>query len=112
MRGVRIVDIIGIVEAGFFLEHLLDRKFGKTILSMCCSQNGVYGHGEKVNLHLAICGNNAGQMRWHEQWMEGGMTMERFNGFTDHIVDNCIRIIRAGSSFSLWTISAYTKILW
>ncbi len=40
MRGVPISDIIDIDEAGFFLEHS-DQKFGKTILSMRCSQNGV-----------------------------------------------------------------------
>jgi hypothetical protein len=27
-------------------------------------------------------------MRWHGQWMEGGMTIERFYGFIDHIHDN------------------------
>jgi hypothetical protein len=59
MRGVLIADIINIDEAGFFLEHL-DQKFGKTISSMRCSQNGVYGHGEKVNLLLAICGDDVG----------------------------------------------------
>jgi hypothetical protein len=87
MRGVPIADIIDIDEAGFFLEHS-DRKFGKTISSMRCSQNGVYGHGEKVNLLLAICGDNVGRMRWHEQWMEGGTTIERFYGFIDHILDD------------------------
>jgi len=87
MRGVPIADIIDIDEAGFFLEHS-DRKFGKTISSLCCSQNGVYGHGEKVNLLLAICGDNVGRMRWHEQWMEGGTTIERFYDFIDHIIDD------------------------
>ncbi len=61
MRGVPIADIINIDEAGFFLEHS-DQKFGKTISTMRCSQNGVYGHGEKVNLLLAICGDNDGRM--------------------------------------------------
>jgi len=69
MGSVPIADIIGIDEAGFFLEHL-DRKFGKTISSLRCSQNGVYEHGEKVNLFLVICGDNVGRMRWHEQLME------------------------------------------
>ncbi len=55
---------------------------------MRCTQNGVYGHGEKVNLLLAICGNNVGRMHWHEQWMEGGTTIERFYGFIDRILDD------------------------
>jgi hypothetical protein len=91
MRGVPIADIVDIDEAGFFLEHS-DQKFGKTILFMRCCQNGVYGHGEKVNLLLAICGDNVGRMRWHEQWMEGGTTIARFYGFIDHILDNLDQI--------------------
>ena len=59
MRGVPIADIIDIDEAVFFLENS-DQKFGKKISSMGCSQNGVYGHGEKVNLPLAICEDNVG----------------------------------------------------
>jgi hypothetical protein len=69
MRGAPFADIINIEEAGFFLEHS-DRKVGKKILSMRCSQNGVYGYGEKVNILLAICGDNVGRMRWHKQWMD------------------------------------------
>jgi hypothetical protein len=45
MRGVDIVNIIDIDEAGFFLEHL-DQRFGKTVSCQCCSQNGVYERGE------------------------------------------------------------------
>jgi len=107
MGSVLIADIIGIVEAGFFLEHL-DRKFGKTMSPMCCSHNG-HGDGEKVNLLLAICDNNAG-LCWHEQVMEGGSTIERFYGFTDHIVDDLDQNHPVRSFFSQWTISAHTKI--
>ena len=77
MRGVPIADIIDIDEAGFFLEHS-DQRHGKTPSCLCCSQNGVYGRGEKVNLLLAICGNDVGRMRWHKQWMHGGTAIERF----------------------------------
>ena len=48
----------------------------------------MYGHGEKVNLLLAICGDNVGRMHWHEQWMERGTTIERFYDFIDHIIDD------------------------
>jgi hypothetical protein len=27
-------------------------------------------------------------MHWHEQWIEGGTTIERFYGFIDHILDD------------------------
>ena len=69
MRSAPFADIINMDEAGLFLEHS-DRKFGKTISAMRCSQNGVYGYGEKVNILLAICSDNVGRMHWHEQWMD------------------------------------------
>ena len=87
MRGVPISDIIDIDEAGFFLEHS-DRRFGKTVSCLRCCQNGVYGKGEKINLLLAICGDDVGRMRWHEQWMDGGTTIERFYDFINHILDD------------------------
>jgi hypothetical protein len=87
MRGVPISDIIDIDEAGFFLEHS-DRRFGKTVSCLRCCQNGVYGKGEKINLLLAICGDDVGRMRWHEQWMDGGTTIERFYDFIDHLLDD------------------------
>jgi hypothetical protein len=49
------------------------------------------GHGENVNLLLAICGNNVGQMHWHEQWMEGGTTVERFYDLIDHILYDLVQ---------------------
>jgi hypothetical protein len=87
MRGVPIANIIDMDEAGFFLEHS-DQKFRKTVLSMRCSRNGMYGHGEKVNLLLAICSDNVGRMHWHEQLMEGRTTIERFYKFFDHMLDD------------------------
>ena len=75
MAGVDVSDIIDIDEAGFKLEHS-DRKFGKTVSSLRCSQNGVCGRGEKLNLLLAICGDDIDNMRWHETWMDGGTTIE------------------------------------
>jgi hypothetical protein len=89
MRGVPIEDIIDIDEAGFFLEHS-NRNFGKTVLCQRCGQNGVFGKGEKVNLLLAICGDNVRRMRWHEQWMDGGTTIERFFGIIDAIMNDIL----------------------
>ena len=75
MVGVDISDIIDIDEAGFKLEHS-NRSFGKTVSALRCTQNGVYGRGEKLNLLLAICGDDIDNMRWHETWMDGGTTIE------------------------------------
>jgi hypothetical protein len=41
-----------------------------------------------VNLLLAICGDDIGRMHCHEQWMDGGTTVERFNEFIDGIMSD------------------------
>ena len=87
MVGVAVADITDIDEAGFFLESS-NRNYGKTVLCLRCSQNGVYGRGEKVNLLLAISGDDVNRMRWHEQWMEGGTSIERFHTFIERVLDN------------------------
>ena len=57
----------------------------------------MYGKGEKVNLLLAICGNDVGRMHWHEKWMHGGTTIERFFDFIDHILDDLAQNHPGGS---------------
>ena len=111
MRGVPISDIIDIDEAGFFLEHS-DRRFGKTVSCLRCCQNGVYGKGEKINLLLAICGDDVGRMRWHEQWMDGGTTIERFYDFIDHLLDDLAQN-HPGRSFvfTMDNLSSHKKTL-
>ena len=83
--GVPNADLICYDEAGFFLEAQ-DRKFGKTVAALRCHQNGAYGQGRKVNLILAISGDNADPMRWHEMWMEGGTTITRCHDFIRRIL--------------------------
>ena len=104
MRGVPIADIIDINEAGFFLEHS-DRKFGKTILSLRCSQNGVYGHGEKVNFLLVICGHYVGQMHWHTNngWREARQ-LKKSTISLIILLMIWMRIIQVGHLCSPWTI--------
>jgi hypothetical protein len=48
----------------------------------------VYRKGEKVNLLLAICGDDVGRMCWHLRWKDGGTTIERCYNFIDHILDD------------------------
>jgi hypothetical protein len=52
MVGVAVADIIDIDEAGFFLESS-NRNFGKTVLCLRCSQNGVCmgGVGVKKSIY-------------------------------------------------------------
>jgi hypothetical protein len=87
MVGVAVADIIDIDEAEFFLKSS-NQNFVKTVSCLRCSQNGVYGRVEKVNLLLAISGDDATPMRWREQWMEGGTTIERFHTFIERILDD------------------------
>jgi hypothetical protein len=87
MQGISTADIIDIDEAGFKLEHQ-NRKFGKTVSALRCTQAGVYGRGEKLNLLLAISGDDVNVMRWHEIWMMGGTTITRFYDFIRRILDD------------------------
>ena len=110
-RGVPISNIIEIDEAVFLLEHS-DRRFGKTVLCLRCSQNGVYGKWEKINLLLAICGDDVGRMRWHKQWMDGGTTIERFYNFINHLLDDLAQN-HPGRSFvfTMDNLSSHKKTL-
>ena len=87
MAGVPIADIIDIDEAGFKLEHT-NRKFGKTVTALRCTDEGVYNHGKKINLLLAISGDPIHNMRWHEMWLEGGTTIVRFQAFIQRILND------------------------
>ena len=60
----------------------------KAVSCLRCSQNGVYGRGEKVNLLLAISGDDVTPMRWSEMWMDGGTTIMRFHTFIERILDD------------------------
>ena len=103
MAGVQTRDIIDLDEAGFKLEHQ-NRSFGKTVSALRCTQEGAYGRGKKLNLLLAISGDDVGAMRWHEVWMNGGTTIVRFYDFTRRILDD-LATNHAGRSLCLpWTI--------
>ncbi len=93
------------------MEHS-NINFGKTVSCQRCSQNGVYGRGEKVNLLLAICGDNVGRMRWHKQWMGGGTTIKRFFGFIDAIM-NDIELNHPGRLFviTMDNLNAHKNLL-
>ncbi len=41
-----------------------------------------------MNLLLAICLDDIGRMRWQEQWINGGTTIERFYEFIDGIMSD------------------------
>jgi len=90
MAGVDTSDIIDIDEAGFKLEYT-NRSFGKTVSALRCTQTGVYGRDEKLNLFLAICGDDVYCPCWHEIWTEGGTIIDRFHDFIMRILDDLDR---------------------
>jgi hypothetical protein len=99
MVGVATEDIIDIDEAGFKLEHQ-NRRYGKTVAALRCDQPGVYGRGKKLNLLLAISGDNVNVMRWTEVWMDGGTTIERFYDFIRRILDDLAHPRFVGRTFT------------
>lgn len=87
VAGIDTADMIDIDEAGFKLEHS-NRKHGKTVSALRCTGEGVYGgrENQKLNLLLAICGDDVLRYRWHEIWMNGGTTITRFYDFLVRII--------------------------
>lgn len=76
--------IIDLDEAGLFLESS-NRGRGKAHLIRRVREVGPYGHSEKLNILVAILGEDPapGQSarRWVETWTEGGTTIVRFLAF-------------------------------
>jgi len=64
----------------------------------------VYGRGEKVNLLLAISGDDATPMCWSKQWMEGGTTIERFHTFIERILDDLDQMFPQRSFVFVFTL--------
>jgi len=58
------------------------------VTALRCASDGAYGRGQKLNLLLAISGDDVDCMRWNEIWMNGGMTIIRFYDFTKKIIDD------------------------
>jgi hypothetical protein len=81
--------LIDLDEAAMFVESG-NRSRGKAHISRRVREIGPYGHSEKVNLLLAICGENntAGRpvRRWVETWSQGGTTTTKFLAFIQRIL--------------------------
>jgi hypothetical protein len=92
MVDVATEDITDIDEAGFKLEHQ-KRSYGKTVSALRCDQQRVYGRGKKLNLLLAISGDNVNVMRLSEMWKDGGTIIERFCDFIRRILDDLAHTI-------------------
>lgn len=76
--------IIDLDEAALFVESS-NRGRGKAHLVRRVRELGPYGHSEKLNILVAICGEDyvPGQQarRWVETWTDGGTTNAKFLRF-------------------------------
>ena len=83
--------IIDLDEAALFVE-LAIRGRGKAHLSCRAREVGPYGHSEKLNILVAICGKDytPGHQgrRWTETWTHGGTTITKFLRFIQRILQD------------------------
>ena len=91
IANVRREMIIDIDEAALYLESS-NRGRGKAHLIRRCREVGPYGHSEKLNILVAISGEDAtpanSSRRWVETWHQGGTTNDRFTAFIRRILQD------------------------
>ena len=78
-------DLIDLDEYGAELSTA-DRKIGKVYLGVRCKQSGLYSKTEKLNLLLAISGDDDNPMRWRDIWTGEGTTGIRMADFIRRII--------------------------
>ena len=91
IANVRREMIIDLDEVALFLESS-NRDRGEAHLIRRCREVGPYGHSEKLNILVAISGEEATpgnpSRRWVETWNEGGTTTQRFIAIIRHILQD------------------------
>ena len=84
--------VIDLDECGVFLETTANRKYGKAYLGLRVRDEGPYSKSEKLNLLLAICGENNDNgidaRRWADIWIEGGTTVFKMLEFIHQILED------------------------
>ena len=89
--GTATEDIIDIDECGLFFESS-NRGFGKVKRGRRCDQKWIYNRaGQKLNLPLAICGDNNDPMRFSHKWPGEGTTLLIYYNFIRSIIDELER---------------------
>ena len=81
--------MVDLDEAAAFVESG-NRGEGKAAVNRRVREVGPYGHSEKMNVLLAICGEQHFQgrpaRRWVETWSQGGTTTDKFLAFIQRIL--------------------------
>ena len=85
------VRTIDLDEAALFVELAL-RGCGKAHLTRRVREVGPYGHSEKLNILVAIIGEDYAPgrpaRRWTDTWTHGGTTTTRFLNFIERILQD------------------------
>ena len=80
-------DMIDLDEAGIYLNET-NCKYGKSAVGGRSREVGTYIRERKLNILLAISGDENEGDRWYDLWEEGGTTNEKFFQFIQRIIDD------------------------
>jgi len=78
-------DLIDLDECGIELSTA-DRSIGKSYIGRRIKQSGLYSKSDKLNLLLAISGDDNNPMRWRDIWTGEGTTGNRMIEFVRRII--------------------------
>ena len=85
--GINARDMIDLDEVGVYPNET-NRKHGKAAAGNCCREVGTYLKERKLNILMAVSGEEGEADRWVDLWEEGGTTNERFYQFICRIIDD------------------------
>ena len=85
IAGIRRQDMIDLDECGIELSTA-DRSIGNAYLGRHVKQSGLYSKSDKLNLLLAISGDDGNPMRWRDIWTGKGTTVLRMIEFVWRII--------------------------
>ena len=80
-------NMIDLDECGIELSTA-ERDIGKTYIGDCCNQSGLYSKTDKLNLLLAILGDEELTLRWKDIWTGEGTTGQKIVDFVHWIIED------------------------
>ena len=87
IANIEISDIIDLDEIGFFLDST-NQKYGKAVGGIGAEEDGKFNHAQNLFILAAISGGDEDLIRWHEDWVGEGTTLEIFLDFMLQLLDN------------------------
>jgi len=98
IANIRRQDMIDLDECGIELSTA-DRSIGKAYLGRRVKQSGLYSKSDKLNLLLAISGDDDNPMRWRDIWTGEGTTGIRMIEFIWRIIYDIDSLDEADQQF-------------